>query len=227
MNRMKPFFDLQTTIKIQSKSINKDKTESQKQGVSISTQKQARDLMTVDEIRRMDNNKEILLVRGLKPILAEKAWYFKYHPKRQIADSFTIADITEMPVPESIPYRFFDVQQHIIERKRKAQEVLKARSKEVDIDTSSFSGLNNNDSDSSKKTYANKDNLNSNVNQDKPIAEGLGKLSYNDLYENSDVDPISHVEDKRETKNNDDFDLQSELESKFDKLFGKANKNNN
>ena len=63
----------QTTIKIQQKSINKDKDEAKKQGVSISTQRQARDLMTVDEIRRLDNNKEIIMVRGLKPILAEKA----------------------------------------------------------------------------------------------------------------------------------------------------------
>ena len=229
----------QTTIKIQSKSINKDKTESQKQGVSISTQKQARDLMTVDEIRRMDNNKEILMVRGLKPILAEKAWYFKYHPKRKIADGFTIADITEMPIPKEIPYRFFDVQQHLIERKRKAQEILKARSKEVDIDTSSFSSNSNHNTGvsdtTSKSTNSSKvdnkspidtyNDVNSDVQKDVAIPHGLDTPSYNDLYENSDVDPISHVDAKKGKKEDDDFDLQSELESKFDKLFGKANKN--
>ena len=195
--------------------------------------------MTVDEIRRMDNNKEILMVRGLKPILAEKAWYFKYHPKRKIADGFTIADITEMPIPEEIPYRFFDVQQHLIERKRKAQEILKARSKEVDIDTSSFSSNSNHNTGvsdtTSKSTNSSKvdnkspidtyNDVNSDVQKDVAIPHGLDTPSYNDLYENSDVDPISHVDAKKGKKEDDDFDLQSELESKFDKLFGKANKN--
>lgn len=217
----------QTTIKIQSKSINKDKTESQKQGVSISTQRQARDLMTVDEIRRMDNNKEIILVRGLKPIMAEKAWYFKYHPKRDIIESFKIANINEMPIPEPVPYRYFNVQQHFIERKKRAQEILKARSKEVDIDTSSFDDSANTSSTNGKSPTSpyDKSDIDIDVNEDKPVAEGLGKPSYNDLYENSDVDPIAHMDKKKDTKNDDDFDLQTELESKFDKLFGKTSKN--
>ncbi len=220
----------QTTIKIQSKSINKDKTESQKQGVSISTQRQARDLMTVDEIRRMDNNKEIILVRGLKPIMAEKAWYFKYHPKRDIIESFKIANINEMPIPKPVPYGYFNVQKHLSERKRKAQEILKARSKEVDIDTSSFDNTTNSDAtnnnNSNAKKYSNRNDIDIDIDN-KPLAEGLGPTSYNDLYENSDVDPIAHMNKKKNAKEDDDFDLQTELESKFDKLFGKTTKNNN
>ena len=75
--------------------------------------------MTVDEIRRMDNNKEILMVRGLKPILAEKAWYFKYHPKRQIADGFTIADITEMPSTRRQYHIGFSMFNKILKEKEK------------------------------------------------------------------------------------------------------------
>ena len=96
----------------------------------------------------------------------------------------------------------------------------------MDIDTSSFNGSSANDNTTSpKKKYANSNELDIDTNEDKPVAEGLGKPSYNDLYENSDVDPISHVDEKKGKKEDDDFDLQSELESKFDKLFGKANKN--
>ena len=53
----------------------------------------------------------------------------------------------------------------------------------------------------------------------------MDKTSYNDLYENSDFDPIANTSKK--SAKNDEFDLQSELESKFDKLFGKAGKKNN
>ena len=220
----------QTTIKIQQKSINKDKDEAKKQGVSISTQRQARDLMTVDEIRRLDNNKEIIMVRGLKPIMAEKAWYFKYHPKRDIIESMKINSIKEMPIPEPVPYSYFDVHEYLAERKRRAQEILKSRSKDVDIDTSSFA--NNNSSTTSDASSATQDSKKaysySMAEKDKdeevntkPSAQGLENLSYNDLYENSDVNPIASED---ENSNDDDFDLQSELESKFDKLFGKSSK---
>ena len=234
----------QTTIKIESKSINKDKTEHEKQGVSVSTQRQARDLMTVDEIRRLDNEKEILLVRGLKPILAEKAWYYKYHPKRDIIESLKIGSITEMPIPELVPYAYFDVQQYLTNRKKRAQEILRARSKEVDIDSSSVESTSQRtqttatpassqsdiqidmSSSSSQKPY---DPYKADRKPDidnSPLVEGMEKTSYNDLYENNDNDPITAKASKN-TQNNDDFDLQSELEAKFDKLFGKTSKNNN
>ena len=53
----------------------------------------------------------------------------------------------------------------------------------------------------------------------------MDSVSYNDLYENNDISPIAHTANKSDK--NDEFDLQSELESKFDKLFGKAGKKNN
>lgn len=235
----------QTTIKIQQKSINKDKDESKKQGVSISTQRQARDLMTVDEIRRLDNNKEIIMVRGLKPILAEKAWYYKYHPKKDIIESLKIASIKEMPIPEAVPYSYFDVQQYLADRKRRAQEILKSRSKDVEVDTSSMSSTSTQSSQTTSKDdfqidlgtpsatqtqakpYSAPKNREAEIDTS-PLAEGMGSTSYNDLYENSDFDPISHVSKKKKSSSSssDDFDLQSELESKFDKLFGSSGSSN-
>ena len=227
----------QTTIKIQQKSISKDKTEHEKQGVSISTQRQARDLMTVDEIRRLDNNKEIIMVRGLKPILAEKAWYFTCHPKRDIIEPLKIGSITDMPIPEPVPYRYFNVQQHLSDRKRRAQEILKSRSKDVDIDSSSLGSTPAQntvtpvqpdieiDTTSSAKPYNPYKNDRGPEIDTNPLADGMDNVSYNDLYENNDNSPISSGSKK--SAKNDEFDLQSELESKFDKLFGKAGKKNN
>lgn len=229
----------QTTIKIQQKSVSKDKSEHEKQGVSISTQRQARDLMTVDEIRRLDNNKEIIMVRGLKPIMAEKAWYFKFHPKREIIESLKIGSITEMPIPKSVPYGYFDVQQYLANRKKRAQEILKSRSKDVDLDSISF---DTNTPKAQPAPAAKEPDIQIDMGKpskpyepfktdkgpeidNNPLVEGMEKTSYNDLYENSDFDPISHTSSK--SSKNDEFDLQSELESKFDKLFGKSSKKNN
>ena len=210
----------QTTIKIEQKSINKDKEEKEKQGVSISTQRQARDLMTVDEIRRMDNNKELLMVRGLKPILADKAWYFLYHPKREIIEGMKIDSIKEMPIPEEIPYSYFDVQKYLADRKRRAQEILKSRSKEVEVDTGYQSATK-----TTSKPYTGEKNREAEIDT-RPLANGMESNSYNDLYENNDYNPISNAETAEKPTHDEDYDLQSELESKFDKLFGNSSSNN-
>lgn len=217
----------QTTIKVESKSVSKDKHEDKKQGVSISTNKQARDLMTVDEIRRMDNNKEILMVRGLKPIMANKYWYYKFHPKREIIESMKIANINEMPIPEPLPYGYFDVQQYLLDRKKKAQEILKARQQDVEVDTSSSSSSS---SSSKSKVYDPYRKDRDAEIDTRPQAEGLSSTSYNKLYENHDNNPIGVIKDKTDNESkitDDEFDLQSELEAKFDKLFGNNNNNNN
>lgn len=230
----------QTTIKIEQKSISKDKDEQKKQGVSISTQRQARDLMTVDEIRRLDNNKEIIMVRGLKPIMASKAWYYKFHPKREIIESMKIGSIKEMPIPEMVPYSYFDVQQYLADRKRRAQEILRSRQKEVEVDTSSMSSsastsqattsTTSSTSSTSKSysTYTNDNKREAEIDT-RPLAEGMNTSSYNDLYENNDYNPISgsSSKNKSKAKTNEEFDLQIELESKFDKLFGNSSRKNN
>ena len=52
----------------------------------------------------------------------------------------------------------------------------------------------------------------------------MAAASFNELYENNDNNPISNGKKK---ENDEEFDLQTELEAKFDKLFGKSNKKNN
>ncbi len=156
----------QKTIKYQSRSVSKDKDEVKKQGVSFSEQRQGRELMTIDELKRLPSDDEIILVRGLRPIRAKKAWYFKYHPQRDIAKQTEIRDITQMPKPNEVEIETMDVVAHIEKRMNLAKEKLE---------------------------------------QQKGIEEG----------------PI--IEKNNDVKNDtNEFDLQKELEKKFDELFGET-----
>lgn len=127
----------QTTITFQSKSKNVDDKDSKTQGYSYSEQRQGRELMTVDELKRLPNDDEIILIRGLKPIYAKKAWYYLYHPERENAKRYEIKDITQMPKPEEVPIKTMDVEKHINDRLKKAREVansVKSNNADVEID---------------------------------------------------------------------------------------------
>lgn len=65
-----------------SRSTDKDAHFS---GKSYSDQIMARALMTPDELRRMDTNECIIFVQAMKPIKAQKYWYYKMHPMREVA----------------------------------------------------------------------------------------------------------------------------------------------
>ncbi|MBR1884410.1 MAG: type IV secretory system conjugative DNA transfer family protein [Clostridia bacterium] len=165
----------QKTIMIHSKSVSKDKSEMEKQGVSISEQRQGRDLMTVDELKRMSPDDEILIIRTLKPIKAKKAWYYKYHPLRDEARKYEIRDITEMPKTDEVPIRAMDIEEHFANRvkiaKQKQEEVAKA---------------------------------NSNITFENEVEA-----------KKQDAPSRSKPEEASE-----EYDLQKELERKFDELFG-------
>ncbi|MDD2376138.1 MAG: type IV secretory system conjugative DNA transfer family protein [Clostridia bacterium] len=167
----------QKTIKFSSKSVSKDKNEWNKQGVSISEQRQGRDLMTIDEIMRMENNSEIILIRGMKPIKAEKAWYYKYHQQRDIAKQTEIKDITEMVKPEEVEISTMNITNHLEQRLKKAKEKIKDDSLSIIGDTLK--------SDEKKEI----------INNNNTILE-----------------------------KEDSYDLQKQLEAKFDELFGETNK---
>lgn len=122
----------QKTIKIESKSKNRDKDNLTTQGISLSEQRQGRELMTIDELKRLPSDDEIILVRGLKPIKAKKAWYYKYHPMKDEAKKYEIHNISEMPKTDDVEVCVMDVQKHINDRVRKAKEVLN-RKQEVEM----------------------------------------------------------------------------------------------
>ncbi len=128
----------QKTIKFESKTKNRDKDNMTTQGLQIGEQRQGRELMTIDELKRLPSDEEILLVRGLKPIKARKAWYFKYHPMRDIARKTEIRNISEMPKTDDVEVCVMDVQKHINDRVRKAKEILNQKKDEeiTEVDVS-------------------------------------------------------------------------------------------
>lgn len=71
------------TIYRDSESINKDRND-WKQGKSVSEQNMARALLTPDELRRLDVDKCIIYEKGLKPIKADKYYYYKYPIDKKI-----------------------------------------------------------------------------------------------------------------------------------------------
>lgn len=139
----------QTTLKFKSKTKNRDEKDYKTQGYSYSEQRQGRELMTIDELKRLPMDDEIILIRGLKPIRAKKAWYYKFHPAREEAARYTIKDISGMPKPEPVPVRTMDVEKHISDRLRRAREVansVKANNSnlQIDVDSNDNFKVNNN-----------------------------------------------------------------------------------
>ena len=125
----------QKTLTFMNKSKNRDKKDWENQGFSYSEQRQGRDLMTIDELKRLPMDDEILIIRGLRPIRAKKAWYYKFHPERDIAARTMIHDFSEMPKPKDIPIETMDVQKHIDERIERARQVVKnSASKDLEVD---------------------------------------------------------------------------------------------
>lgn len=74
------------TIKRDSISINRDK-EHNRQGTSESDQIMARALLTPDELRRFDNDYCIIYEKGIKPVKAHKYYYFEY-PTVKLASTY-------------------------------------------------------------------------------------------------------------------------------------------
>lgn len=201
----------QKTIKIQSKSISKDKDGKTKQGVSVSEQRQGRELMTVDELKRLDPNEEIIVVRGLRPIRAKKAWYYKYHPERDNAKRFEIHDIKEMPKTEILPIKIMDVQKHFENVKRRQMEKMSARGTDISFDTDTIS------TSKPKVPASNPVSIDIDENIGGPIINSIPNINKKDSYTNSSTSS------NNSGNNVSDIDLQIELEKKFDELFGTGN----
>lgn len=174
------------TIDRDSISINKDK-QNHRTGKSLSDQIMARALMTPDELRRLDNDLCIIFEKGLKPVKANKYYYFKHPMAKEMARcEISHNDIGEIDRGTWRKYNPYNPYKE--EDSEKAVENLKIES------------------------------LDDLFEDDEKIEEP--KKVFPQLEEN--------VEDKEEMSsilpqyddNEDTYDLQKELEAKFDELFG-------
>ena len=180
----------ETTIDRDSISINKDK-QNMKTGKSISDQIMARALMTPDELRRLDNDLCIIFEKGIKPVKANKFYYFKHPMAKEMARlEISHNDIGEIDRGEwrkYNPYNPYDEDK----KEEKAQ----------DLKIESLDDLFDEEPQEKKKQEV----------------EPIKTLDLNDFEEPAPVLP--------QENDDDSYDLQKELEAKFDELFGPIDDN--
>lgn len=196
------------TIDRNSISINKDK-QNHKTGKSVSDQIMARALMTPDELRRLDNDLCIIFEKGLKPVKANKFYYFKHPMAKEMARcEISHNDIGEIDRGTWRKYNPYNP--YVEEKEEKAVDNLNIESLD-DL----FDDLDNNE----KNNISNSSNSNNNVENknnttNKPKEDSAGSILDLDFDDDAPILP-------QEQENDDDtYDLQKELEAKFDELFG-------
>ena len=193
------------TIDRNSISINKDK-QNHRTGKSVSDQIMARALMTPDELRRLDNDLCIIFEKGIKPVKAKKFYYFKHPMAKEMAKcEISHNDIGEIDRGTWRKYNPYNP--YVEEKDEKAVDNLNIESLD-DL----FDDLDNNEKDNSSNSNNNVENKNNITNKPKEdSASSILDLNFDD---DAPILP-------QEQENDDDtYDLQKELEAKFDELFG-------
>ena len=212
------------TIGRDSVSINRDR-QNWKTGKSVSDQVMARALMTPDELRRMDNDECIIFEKGIKPVKAKKFYYFKHPMARKMAEyEISHNDIGEIDRGKWRKYNPYNP--YVEEDEKQEVKDLKIESLDDLFEDDITSNNNNNNNENEKVESYNKkiesievfDELNNFENDNKEETNIIKTLDLNDFEEESIVLPQDIEEDNKE--NEEEYDLQKELEAKFDELFG-------
>lgn len=179
------------TISHNSVSTSRDKAH-QKTGTSASDQIMARALMTPDELRRMDNDLCIIFEKGIKPVKANKFYYFKHSMEKDLKKlEISHNDIGEI---ERGNWRKFNPYNPYVDEEEK--DVAN------DLKIDSLDDLFDDEEDFKVDTNENKKERTS---EKKDLDSGK-------------IAPILPME--TEEDEDDEYDLQKELEAKFDELFG-------
>ena len=179
------------TISHNSVSTSRDKAH-QKTGTSASDQIMARALMTPDELRRMDNDLCIIFEKGIKPVKANKFYYFKHSMAKDLKKlEISHNDIGEI---ERGNWRKFNPYNPYVDEEEKNMV--------NDLKIDSLDDLFNDEEDFKVDTNENKKE----------------KTSEKKDLDSEKIAPILPME--TEEDEDDEYDLQKELEAKFDELFG-------
>ena len=216
------------TIERDSISINRDR-QNWKTGKSVSDQVMARALMTPDELRRMDNDQCIIFEKGVKPVKARKFYYFK-HPmaKKMAAVEISHNDIGEI---DRGTWRKYNPYNPYVPEDDNKQKVDNLKVESLD-DLFDDEPSNNKSEEKPKEkasvaTSTGKElkvdlgKIESEVNQGPKIDSQVNTakpqnqtLDLNDFEDSAPVLPQGGDDDEEL------YDLQKELEAKFDELFG-------
>ena len=191
------------TIDRDSISINKDK-QNHRTGKSLSDQIMARALMTPDELRRMDNDLCIIFEKGIKPVKANKYYYFKHSMAKEMAScEISHNDIGE--IDRGVWRKYNPYNPYVEEKDEKAVQSLN-----IDSLDDLFDDPNDNKGEETKSIDDLKDMKNTEVVEND--SEHLNGLLDLDTDKDAPMLPQNDEDDM--------YDLQKELEAKFDELFG-------
>ena len=202
------------TIERDSISVNRDR-QNWKTGKSVSDQVMARALMTPDELRRMDNDDCIIYEKGIKPVKAKKFYYFK-HPMAKEMRQLEIShnDIGEIERGTWRKYNPYNPYVPEDEKKEQANN-LKVESLDDLFDDEPS------DKKEEKKEEVKLAEKQTNKSSEQPKAKQENTLDLSS-FDDAPVLPQEPVKEEED----DMYDLQKELEAKFDELFGPLNEEN-
>ena len=160
--------------------------------------------MTPDELRRLDNDLCIIFEKGIKPVKANKFYYFKH---KNIANTMARLEISHNDIGEIQRgnWRKFNPYNPWTEdQDEKEAQNLKVESLDELFDEQSDNGKKE------EKSELKEDS------KEKVTASVSGN-SLDDMFE--DIESPK-TENKIQEEPEDTYDLQKELEAKFDELFG-------
>ena len=203
------------TIERDSISVSRDK-QYHRTGQSYSDQIMARALMTPDELRRLDNDLCIIFEKGIKPVKANKFYYFKH---KTMASALKRNEISHNDIGEldrGVWRKFNPYNPWTEDKSEKEAENLKVESLDDLFD------------DEPKQEENKKEPVKVGASNEKAEKEGSvdsdNISSLDDMFENTNV-----VEPEKEKLKIEDIEdtyvLQKELEAKFDELFGPIDDN--
>ena len=189
------------TIERDNISINRDR-QNWKTGKSVSDQVMARALMTPDELRRMDNDQCIIYEKGIKPVKAQKFYYFKHPMAKKMAPlEISHNDIGEKD--RGVWRKYNPYNPYVEGQDEKTTNNLKVESLDDLFDDEPIT----NSEPKKEKQQLDKEK------------EKIGINALMDL--DIEEDDLTDAPMLPQDDNDDDiYDLQKELEAKFDELFG-------
>ena len=193
------------TIERDSISINRDR-QYFKTGQSTSDQVMARALMTPDELRRLDNDLCIIFEKGIKPVKANKFYYFKHKNMVRALEANQISHNDRGPIDRGTWRKFNPYNPWTEDKTEKEAQNLKVESLD-DL----FDDVPQNKETSNKNTY------------ETPVKETVEQKEEPQSIDNLFEDAPQTTPKQQEIDNSNDedaYDLQKELEAKFDELFG-------
>ena len=206
------------TIERDSISVNKDR-QYFRTGISKSDQVMARALMTPDELRRMDNDLCIIFEKDIRPVKANKFYYFKH---KKIVNALAKTEMSHNATRDFKrgEWRKFNPYNPWTEDKseKEAQDLKVESLDDLFEEKQDENTVKEVKKETKKKTPVKKEE------QKQEEIQSIDSL-FDDELESIPTDSTNNVSNAIQEEEEDSYDLQKELEAKFDELFGPIDDN--